>query len=90
MVDAPAALVDRGVQMVPVDAQAEPAEQRFEDLLVDLDQLVAQLEEVGARDRDRVMLLGWVTAERRLELGLVRLAGVAPHAVVVLHPPLGR
>ena len=90
LADAAAALVDRGVQQIPVDAQPEPAEQTFEHLLVDLDQLVAQLQEVRPRDRDGVMVLRWLAPERRLEVGLVRLARVAPHAVVVLHAPFGR
>ena len=61
------ALVDRGVLQRPVDRQAEPAQQRLEDLLVGLDQLVAELEEVRPGDGDGVMILRRFTAERRLK-----------------------
>ena len=53
-------------------------------------ELVAELEEVRPRDRDRLMVLRRVTPERRLEAGHVRLARIAAHAEVVLHPALGR
>ena len=52
-----------------------------------LDELLAQLDEVGPADRDlplRVRLL------RRREVGVVGQRRVAAHAVVVLHPALGR
>ena len=89
LADAAAALVDGGVEQRPVDAEPEPAEQVLEDLLVDRDELVAQLEEVGPRDRHRVVVLRRVAAERWLEALDVRLAGVAAHAEVVLDAPLG-
>ena len=83
------ALVDRRVLQRPVDRQAEPAQQRLEDLLVGLDQLVAELEEVRpARWRRR----GDSSAVRRgtaAEPLDVRLARIAAHAVVVLDAPLG-
>ncbi len=83
------ALVDRGVLQRPVDRQAEPAQQRLEDLLVGLDELVAQLEEVGPGDGDRPVVLRRVAAERRLEALGVGLARVAADAVVVLDAALG-
>ena len=46
LADAAAALVDRGVLQRPVDAQAEPTEEPLEQFLVDLDEFVAQFEEV--------------------------------------------
>ena len=51
-----------------------------------LDELLAELDEVGPADRDlplRVRLL------RRREVGVVRQRRVAAHAEVVLHPALG-
>ena len=83
------ALVDGGVLQRPVDRQAEPAQQRLEDLLVGLDEFVAQLEEVRPGDGDRPVVLRRLTAERRLEALDVGLARVAADAVVVLDAPLG-
>jgi hypothetical protein len=74
----------------PVDREAEPAPLGGEDLLVDLDQLVAEFEEVGSRDRNRMVLLGWVAAERWLESLLVRLARIATDAIEILDPTFGR
>ena len=85
----PRPFVDGGVVMVPVDRQAEPPEQVFEDLLVEFDQFVAQLEEVGPRDGHGVMVLRRVTAERRFEALDVVLGRIASDSVVVLHPTLG-
>jgi hypothetical protein len=75
--------------VVPVDRQTEPLQESFEDLFVDLDEFVAEFEEVRARDGDRVVVLGRIPAERRFESLDVVLGGVAPHAVVVLHATLG-
>ena len=84
------ALVDGGVLQRPVDRQAEAAQQRLEDLLVGLDELVAQLEEVRAGEiGDRPVILRRVAAERRLEALDVRLARVAAHAVEVLDAAFG-
>ena len=86
---APADVVDRLVLQRPVVGQPEAAEEVLEDRLVGGRQLVAELDEVRPRDRDLVVVLRRVTAERRLEARVVRLRRVAAHAVVVLHPPLG-
>ena len=77
---------DRRVGHRPVDRQPEPAPQLLERALVALGQRQAQLDEVGARDRDRLRVgrLGG-----RLEVGVVGHRRVAAHAVVVLHAPLG-
>ena len=80
--------VDRRVQVRPVVRQPEPAEHGLEDLFVDLDQLVAELDEVRPRDRHRPVVLGDITAERRLEALDVLLRRIAAHPVVVLHPSL--
>ncbi len=82
------ALVDGGVLVVPVDRQTEALEQVFEDLLVEFDQFVAELEEVRARDRNGVVVLRRVAAERGFEALDVVLAGVAAHPVVVLDAAL--
>ena len=86
---APRPLVDRRVQVRPVVRQSEPAEHGLEDLLVDRDQLVAELDEVRPRDRHRPVILGDITAEWRLEALVVLLRRIAAHSVVVLHPSLG-
>ena len=78
---------DGRVVLLPVHRQAEGAPQRLEDLLVGLDELLAELDEVGPADRD--LPLG-VRLLRRREVGVVRQRRVAAHAVVVLHPALGR
>ena len=67
----------------------EAAEQLLERRLVDGRQLVAQLDEVGPRDRDLAVVLRDVAAVRRREVGVERLRRVAAHAVVVLHAALG-
>ena len=90
MAGAARALVDRGVLQCPVDRQAEPAQQRLEDLLVGLDEFVAQLEEVRPGDGDRPVVLRRLTAERRLEALDIGLARIAADAVVVLDAPLRR
>ena len=79
-------LADGGVLQAPVDAQAECAPQRFEDLLVGGGQLQAELDEVRPRDRDALLAgLRWWD-----EVGVVGERGVAADAVEILHSPLGR
>ncbi len=91
--DGARALVDRAVLHVPVDADAEAAEECLEGLLVLDGEHVAQLDEVLSPDR---LLVGGLDAlalgalERRgvvLDVGLRR---VAAHAVVVLDATLRR
>ena len=77
---------DRRVLLGPVDGQSERAPQALEDLLVLLDQLVAQLDEVAAADRHLVLR---VRVLRRRVVGVVRERGVTADAVVVLHASLG-
>ncbi|MPM33538.1 hypothetical protein SDC9_80114 [bioreactor metagenome] len=78
---------DRRVEQAPVDRQADVLPEVLEDLLVQGGQPVAQLDEVAAADRH--LALG-VRLGRRGEVRVVRDRRVAPYAVVVLHPPLGR
>ena len=80
-------LADGRVVLLPVHREAQRAPQLLEDLLVLLDELLAQGDEVRSADRD--LLLG-VRLGRRGEVGVVGQRGVATHAVVVLHAPLGR
>ena len=80
-------LADGRVVLLPVHREAQRAPQLLEDLLVLLDELLAQGDEVRSADRD--LLLG-VRLGRRGEVGVVGQRGVAAHAVVVLHTPLGR
>ena len=82
--------VDRRVFQVPVDREPEAAEQVLEQFLVDLDEFVAEFEEVGARDRDHLVVFRGVAAERWLEALDVRLARIASDAVVGLHPAFRR
>ncbi len=85
-------VIDRAVGDVPVEGLPETTEERLERLLVLDGQLVAQLDEVLARDRHGVagaQALG-VAAVRRLERGVVGERGVTAHAVEVLDPLLGR
>ena len=89
LADASAALVDGGVVLLPVDADAEAAVEGFEDLLVLLDEFVAQFQEIRSRDRHGLVLLRWVAAERRLEAGFVGVARVATHAKKILHATFG-
>ena len=89
LADAAAALVDGGVVLLPVDADAEAAVKGFEDLLVLLDEFVAQFQEIRSRDRHGLVLLRWVAAERRLEAGFVGVARVATHAKKILHATFG-
>jgi hypothetical protein len=78
---------DGRVVLVPVDREAEGAPQRLEDLLVLLDQLLAELDEVGPADRHLALGVGLLG---RGEVVLVGERRVAADAEVVLHPPLGR
>ncbi len=90
LADPAAASVDRAVEQRPVDAQPEPPEQALEDLLVDRHQLLAQLQEVRARHRRGVVILGWIAPERWLEPIDVGLRRIAAHTEVVLDPAFGR
>ena len=79
-------LVNRRIGQRPVHRQAQIPPEVLERLLVFLREAVAQFDKVPARNRNRrLRRLG-----RRLEVGVVRRCGVAPHAVVVLHPALRR
>ena len=78
---------DRRVVLRPVDREPEGAPQVLEDLLVLLDQLLAQLDEVRPADRDLPLGVGLL---RRREVGVVGQRRVAADAEVVLHPALGR
>ena len=78
---------DRGVEQVPVHRQPDVPPEVLEHLLVDRGQLVAQLDEIAAADRDLALR---VRLGRRGEVGVVRDRRVAADAVVVLHPALGR
>ena len=82
-------VVDRRVEQRPVERQTEAPERLLEHGLVGGGQLVAQLDEVGPRDRDFLMTARCVAAVWRLEVGVVVLGRVAAHAEVVLHAPLG-
>ena len=75
---------DRPVDVGPVHRQADPPPQLLERPLVLGGQLLAQLDEVAPADR----LLLLARRGRRRERRVVRQRRVAPHAVVVLHPPL--
>jgi hypothetical protein len=78
---------DRRVVLLPVHGEAQGAPELLEDLLVLLDEPLAQLDEVRPAHRHlllRVRLLRWGVV---LDVGQRR---VAAHAVVVLHPALGR
>ena len=77
---------DGRVVLLPVDGEAERAPQRLEDLLVLLDEPLAQLDEVRPADRD--LLLRVRLGRRRVALD-VRQGRVAANAEVVLHPALG-
>ena len=77
---------DGGVERGPVHRQAELTPQVLERLLVDGGQLVAELDEVGAADRDLTLR---VRLRRGLEVRVVRDRRITAHAVEVLHPPLG-
>ena len=79
-------LVDRRVGHRPVDRQTQVAPQVLERLLVFLRQPQAELDEIRARDRNRLLRRLW----RRLKIRVVRQRRIAAHAVVVLHAALGR
>ncbi len=87
LADGPGPLADGGVRRVPVDGEPEGAPQRLEDLLVLLDEPLAQGDEVRPADRDLPLGVGLLG---RRELRVVGKRRVAPDAVVVLHAPLGR
>ena len=79
-------VADGGVEQAPVHTQPDAAPEVLERDLVDLGQLVAELDEVGPADRH---LSFRIRVVRRSEVGFVRQRGIAPHAVVVLHPAFG-
>jgi hypothetical protein len=84
--------VDGLVAVVPVHGETQGAEDLLEGLLVQGGQLLAQLDEVAARDRDLVRgLRGLVRAAllRGREVRVVGQRGIAAHAVVVLGAALG-
>ncbi len=84
--------VDRLVAVVPVHRQAQGAEDLLEGLLVHRGQLLAQLDEVAAGDRDLVRGLGGLVRaalHRGREVRVVGERGIAAHPVVVLGAALG-
>ncbi len=86
LADLPRLAPGGGVGLRPVDREAEGAPEVLEDLLVLLDELLAQLDEVGPADRHLLLRVGLL---RRREVVVVGERRVAPDAVVVLHPALG-
>ena len=80
---------DRRVVLLPVHRETERAPQRLEDLLVLLDEPLAQLDEVRAADRELALRVR-LSQFRRREVGVVGQRRVAAHPEVVLHPALGR
>ena len=79
--------IDGLVGLRPVDGEAHAAPELLEDDLVLNGEALAEFDEVLAGDRD--LLLG-IRIDRRFEGRVVREAGVAADAVVVLHAALGR
>ena len=79
-------VADRLVEVVPVDREAEAAEQLLEGDLVVGHEPLAQLDEVRSADRDLVLRVG---LGRRLEVGVERQRRVAADAEEVLDAPLG-
>ena len=80
---------DGRVDQVPVDRQAEAAEQGLEHLLVFGGERVAELDEVLAADRCAIAeVLGHVAVERWREVRVVRLRRITGHAVEVLDAAL--
>ena len=94
--DGAGAVVDGAVGDVPVEAEAEAAEERLEGHLVLDGEDVAQLDEVLAADGllvgglDRLAVRVDAPLGGRHEVLLVGQGRVAAHAVVVLDPALGR
>jgi hypothetical protein len=88
--EGPAARVDGGVLLAPVDREPEPPPERLEGLLVLARQLEAEVDEVPPRDAPRRLLQPRPRRRIEAEVGLVVGVGVAAHVVVVLHAPLGR
>src|SRR5262249_55667827 len=84
----PAAGVDRGVLLPPVDRQPDPAPQRLEDLLVLAREPEAQLDEIGPRHhpwRPLQLRRGW---RLEPEAGNAGRLGVAAHVEMVLDAAL--
>src|SRR5438045_455166 len=79
-------LLDRRVRHRPVDGETEMTPQVLERLLVVGGEADAQLNEVGTRNRNR--MLTWLV--RRLERRIVWKRWIASHTVEVLHAPFGR
>ncbi len=81
--------VDGAVGVIPVDREAHRAEQRFEYLTIGAGELLAQFDEVPARDRYEVP---WVPRRLggRREAWVVRQSRLAAHSVVVLGAALSR
>ena len=80
---------DGRVGAFPIDRQPEMAPGCLEGLLVDRDQLLAELDEVGSADGHEVVALLGRFLRRRETVGIGNRR-VTQHAVVVLHPPFGR
>ena len=78
------ALVDRRVGHRPVDRQTEISPQMLERFFVFLRQPLAELDEIGPRDREG--LFGGL--RRRLKGRIVGQRWIAAHAVIVLNPSL--
>ena len=80
------ALADRCVQQAPIDAEAEPADDVLERLLVEMRDLGAQFNEVGATHRNGAVIFGDVASERWLIVRDVRQRRVAANTGDVLYP----
>ena len=81
----PSVAVDRLVGLGPVHADAQMAPQRLKLFLVLFGELLTQVHEVAATDRELPFRIGLL---RRSELRVIGQARVAADAEVVLHPTL--
>ena len=80
---------DGGVEQGPVDRQAEATEQVFEHLLVEVGDLAAEFNEVGAAHRNGAVIFRHIAVERGGEAGVERQRRVAAHAGDILHAAFG-
>ena len=87
LADALGARVDRLVRLAPVNREPELAPQVLEDHFVLDRELLAQFDEVAARDRELTLGVG---LGRGSEIRVVWQRRIAANSEVVLHPTLGR